>query len=86
MTAIVDTSFLVSLINPREQSHQACAAVARSASERLILPQVVLPEATYLVDKYLGHTAMRDGAAVDASSLASGAADWGRHRADCCSS
>ncbi|MCA9870879.1 MAG: PIN domain-containing protein [Caldilineae bacterium] len=59
MTAIVDTSFLVSLINPREQSHQACAAVARSASERLILPQVVLPEATYLVDKYLGHTAMR---------------------------
>ncbi|MCB0232455.1 MAG: PIN domain-containing protein [Anaerolineae bacterium] len=59
MTAIVDTNFLVSLINPREQSHQACLAVARDTSERLVLPQVVLPEATYLVDKYVGHTAMR---------------------------
>lgn len=59
MTAIVDTNFLVSLINPREQSHQVCLVVARDTSERLVLPQVVLPEATYLVDKYVGHTAMR---------------------------
>lgn len=59
MTAIVDTSFLVSLINPRESSHQACLAVAQTTRERLVIPQVVLPEATYLVDKYLGHTAMR---------------------------
>ena len=59
MTAIVDTSFLVSLINPRESSHQACLAVAQATRERLVIPQVVLPEATYLVDKYLGQTAMR---------------------------
>ncbi len=59
MTAIVDTSFLVSLINPREQHHQACVAVARQLHERLVIPQVVLPEACYLVDKYVGHPAMR---------------------------
>jgi predicted nucleic acid-binding protein len=59
MTAIVDTSFLVSLINPRESSHEACLAVARTTRERLVIPQVVLPEATYLVDKYLGRTTMR---------------------------
>lgn len=59
MTAIVDTSFLVSLINPRESSHQACLAVAQTTRERLVIPQVVLPEATYLVDKYLGRTTMR---------------------------
>ena len=59
MTAIVDTSFLVSLINPREASHTACLAVAETTRERLVIPQVVLPEATYLVDKYLGHAAMR---------------------------
>jgi hypothetical protein len=59
MTAMVDTSFLVSLINPRESSHQACLTVAQTTRERLVIPQVVLLEATYLVDKYLGHTAMR---------------------------
>jgi predicted nucleic acid-binding protein len=59
MTAILDTSFLVSLINPRESSHEACLAVARTTWERLVIPQVVLPEATYLVDKYLGRTTMR---------------------------
>jgi predicted nucleic acid-binding protein len=59
MTAIVDTSFLVSLINRRESSHEACLAVARTTRERLVIPQVVLPEATYLVDKYLGRTTMR---------------------------
>ena len=59
MTLIADTSFLVSLINPREPSHSACVVVARPIRERLIVPQVVLPEATYLVDKYLGHAAMR---------------------------
>jgi hypothetical protein len=59
MTAVVDTSFLVSLINPRESSHQACLAVAQTLRERLVIPQVVLPEATYLVDKYLGRTTMR---------------------------
>lgn len=38
MTAIVDTSFLVSLINPRESSHQACLAVAQTTRERLVIP------------------------------------------------
>ena len=45
MTTVVDTSILVSLINPRESSHQACLAVTQATRERLVIPQVVLPEA-----------------------------------------
>ncbi len=55
MTAIVDTSFLVSLTNPKEQHHEACATLARNLQERLVVPYVVLPEATYLIQKYQGH-------------------------------
>ena len=59
MTAIVDTSFLVSLANANEAEHHACVAVAQTLRERLVVPHVVLPEATYLIDKYLGHRAMQ---------------------------
>jgi hypothetical protein len=59
MTAIVDTNFLVSLTNPREQAHQACVSLVRTVQERLIVPYVVLPEATYLINKYQGHHIMR---------------------------
>ena len=59
MTALVDTSFLVSLANANEAEHQTCVAVAQTIQERLVVPQVVLPEATYLIDKYLGHRAMQ---------------------------
>ena len=59
MTAIVDTSFLVSLTNPKEVHHESCAMLARNLGERLIVPYVVLPEATYLIYKYQGHHVMR---------------------------
>jgi len=59
MTALVDTSFLVSLTNPKELHHEACATLARQLDERLIVPYVVLPEATYLIYKYQGHQIMR---------------------------
>lgn len=60
MTTIVDTSFLVSLTNPNEYGHKACVAVAKTIRDTLIVPQTVLPEATYLLDKYLGHHVMRE--------------------------
>ncbi len=59
MTAIVDTSFLVSLTNPKDRHHETCATLARGLQERLIVPYVVLPEVTYLINKYQGHHIMR---------------------------
>jgi predicted nucleic acid-binding protein len=54
MTAIVDTSFLVSLTNPAEANHAACLRVAETLIESLIVPQVILPEVAYLIAKYQG--------------------------------
>jgi uncharacterized protein len=59
MTAILDTSFLVSLTNPAEVHHAACLRVAETLNESLILPQVILPETTYLIAKYQGSPVMR---------------------------
>lgn len=59
MTAIVDTNFLVSLANTNEAEHEACVETAQTIRERLVVPHVVLPEAAYLIDKYLGHRAMQ---------------------------
>jgi uncharacterized protein len=59
MTAILDTSFLVSVTNPAESSHAACLRVAKTLNESLIVPQVILPETTYLIAKYQGSQVMR---------------------------
>jgi predicted nucleic acid-binding protein len=59
MTAILDTSFLVSLTNPAEASHAVCLRVAETLTEPLIVPQVILPETTYLIAKYQGSHVMR---------------------------
>jgi predicted nucleic acid-binding protein len=59
MTTLVDTSFLVSLANPRELSHRKCLAVAQSIRTALLIPVTVLPEAAYLIGDRLGHRAMR---------------------------
>jgi hypothetical protein len=59
MTAILDTSFLVSVTNPAEVHHAACLRVAETLHESLIVPQVVLPETTYLIAKYQGEPVMQ---------------------------
>ena len=59
MTAILDTSFFVSLTNPAEVNHAACLRVAGALNESLIVPQVILPETTYLIAKYQGSPVMR---------------------------
>ena len=59
MTVILDTSFLVSVTNPAEANHEACLRIAETLNESLIVPQVVLPETTYLIAKYQGSHVMR---------------------------
>ncbi len=59
MTAIVDTNFLFALIDRSDRNHSRVLAVARTLQDRLILPTVVIPEASYLIGSRLGHKAMR---------------------------
>ena len=59
MTALIDTSFLFALTNRNDASHQACADVAKTINERLIVPITVLPEAAYLIDVRMGHHIMQ---------------------------
>lgn len=59
MTTLVDTSFLVSLANPKERHHRKCLTVAHSIRTTLLIPVTVLPEVTYLIGEQLGHRAMR---------------------------
>lgn len=58
MTAILDTSFLFALTDQSDRNHQRVLTVAQRASERLVLPVVVLPEICYLIASRLGHQAM----------------------------
>ncbi len=59
MAILTDTSFLVSLTNPRERQYEACVQIARETRESLIVPVTVLPEAAYLIGERLGHRFMR---------------------------
>ncbi|NOX61909.1 MAG: PIN domain-containing protein [Chloroflexi bacterium] len=59
MTVIVDTSFIVSLINPAEAAHDACIEVALRFRDAFIVPLTILPEVAYLVESRLGHALMR---------------------------
>lgn len=59
MNVIADTSFLYSLTNPLEQTHEACVRVARDLRSKIVLPVTVLPEATFFIGRRLSHRAMR---------------------------
>jgi len=54
MTALLDTGFLLAVIDQADQYHAACTrALLSEASPRL--PDVVLPELAYLLLRNLGH-------------------------------
>lgn len=59
MTAILDTSFLLALINTKDRNHSRVLNIARTTSDPLLLPISVLPEVCYLIASRLGHLAMR---------------------------
>ena len=60
MSVIVDSSFLISLINPLEKQHHDCVRVLNQVSERFIIPVTVLPEVAYILTTRLGYQVMRD--------------------------
>lgn len=59
MRVLVDTSFLVSLVNPQEKHHAACAITAQKVQAQLVVPASVIPEAAYLIHARMGHRVMR---------------------------
>ena len=55
MTALLDTGFLLAVLDADDSLHADCAAAMQS--ERLpLLPDVVLPELAYLLLRELGYT------------------------------
>lgn len=55
---LADTSFLVSLTNPREKSHAECVALARRYGSEMVIPITVITEATYMIGERVGHATM----------------------------
>jgi uncharacterized protein len=59
MAALLDSSFLVALVNSKDVNHKRVAQVVQTIAEPLVLPLPVLSEVCYLVASRLGHHAMR---------------------------
>lgn len=57
MTALLDTGFLLAVIDADDNLHAACTAALEKESAPL-LPDVVLPELAYLVLRELGYPAL----------------------------
>lgn len=59
VAVIVDTSFIMALLNPGDAWHGACLRAASDLKTSLIVPITVLPEVAYLTESRLGHAVMR---------------------------
>jgi len=59
VTALLDTSFLLAMVNLKDRHHFRVLKVAQSIDDMLILPVTVLPEVSYLIGSRLGHHVMR---------------------------
>lgn len=57
MTALLDTGFLLAVIDSDDSLHAACTA-ALEAEPTPLLPDVVLPELAYLILRELGYPAL----------------------------
>jgi uncharacterized protein len=55
---IADTGFIVALALPSQPRHPECAAIYRQIKTRIFIPQIVLAETAYLIEKYAGKTAL----------------------------
>lgn len=54
MLAIVDAGPLYATVDADDQDHQACVAALARADLRLVIPALVIAEATYFVGRRLG--------------------------------
>ncbi len=57
MTALLDTGFLLAVIDEDDDLHEACAVAMRTEIKPL-LPDVVLPELAYLILRELSYSAL----------------------------
>jgi predicted nucleic acid-binding protein len=57
MAALLDTGFLLAVIDADDNLHTACAAALKLETSP-ILPDVVLPELAYLILRELGYPAL----------------------------
>jgi predicted nucleic acid-binding protein len=57
MTALLDTGFMLAVLDADDQLHADCT-LALEAESNPLLPDVVLPELAYLVIRGLGHAAL----------------------------
>ena len=59
MTVVTDTSFWLAITDRADMRHMDCVTVAHDLSDRITIPVNVLPEVCYLIDRRMGHLAMR---------------------------
>jgi uncharacterized protein len=57
MTALLDTGFLLAVIDADDNLHSSCVEALQSESHP-VLPEVVLPELSYLILRELGHSVL----------------------------
>ena len=59
MTVIADSSFVYSLFNQNETQHDAAAHFASTNDEVFVIPDVILPEVSYLFRRDFGHRSVQ---------------------------
>lgn len=57
MTGLLETGFLLAVIDADDSLHSSCVAALQSESHP-VLPDVVLPELSYLILRELGHSVL----------------------------
>jgi len=59
MTLIADSNFVYALYNANDIHHQAGMSLLSQNTEVMLVPDVVLPEVSYLITRDIGHSGMR---------------------------
>lgn len=54
---LIDASYLYALYNPRDKHHVAAIALAQQIEQSPLIPEIILPEITYLFERDLNYSA-----------------------------
>lgn len=54
-TAIVDSSFFIGISDPQDSHHEQAVGFAKRAKERLLVPQIVLPEVYHVLSRHVSY-------------------------------